>query len=147
MMKATEQTLQQIDRMLRKVEEKFPMKDDICQLTDIHLRITQDSGELVAFDDDDKEITRCVIEQWIDNKDDNFYHDVALTLKSMLNKHKSVIEKLPILKPYSFVMENDEKEHLEELYLVDDDIVIIDHELMNGLDKDLDDFLKKLLKE
>jgi len=146
-MKATEQTLQQIDRMLRKVEEKFPKTKESGQLTDLHLRITQDTGEMVVFDDDDNEITRCVIEQWIDNKDDSFYHDIAITLKSMLNKHKKAIEALPILKPYSFVMENDEHEHLEELYLVDDDTVIIDQELMGGLDKDLDDFLAQLLKE
>jgi len=146
-MKATEQTLQQIERMLRKVEEKFPQTEDVSQLTDIHLRITQDTGELVVFDDDDKEITRCVIEQWIDNKDDDFYKDIAVTLKSVLNKHKKAIEQLPILKPYSFVMENDEHEHLEELYLVDDDTVIIDQELMGGLDKELNDFLNHLLKD
>ena len=45
------------------------------------------------------------------------------------------------------MLENDEHENLAELYLVDDDIVIIDEELMAGLDKDLDDFLTKLLKE
>ncbi len=62
-MKATEQTLQQIERAIRKVAEKFPMNDETGILTDIHLRVTQETGELVAFDDDDKEITRCVIEQ------------------------------------------------------------------------------------
>jgi hypothetical protein len=36
---------------------------------------------------------------------------------------------------------------VEELYLVDDDIVILNDELMADLDKDLDDFLGKLLKE
>ncbi len=146
-MKATEQTTQQIERMLRKVVEKFPETDDVSQLTDLHIRVSQDTGEMVVFDDDDKEITRCVIEQWIENKDDDFYDDTAITLKSVLNKNKKSIDNLPILKPYSFVLENDDHEHLEELYLVDDDTVIIDEELMSGLDKDLDDFLAHLLKE
>ena len=101
----------------------------------------------MVFDDDDKELTRCVIEQWIENKEDSFYNDIANTLRSLLNKHKKQIEQLSILRPYSFVLENDEHENLAELYLVDDDIVIIDEELMAGLDKDLDDFLTKLLKE
>ena len=53
-MKATEQTLQQIERAIRKVADKFPTNDETGILTDVHLRVTQDTGELVAFDDDDK---------------------------------------------------------------------------------------------
>ena len=146
-MKATEQTLQQIERAIRKVADKFPTNDESGILTDIHLRVTQDTGELVAFDDDDKEITRCIIEQWIDNKDDDFYESVAVVLRTVLAKQKDVIEKMSILKPYSFVLEDDDHEHLAELFLVDDDTVIIDQELMAGLDEDLDSFLENLLKD
>ena len=146
-MKATEQTLQQVERAFRKVADKFPPEEEAILMTDIHLRVNQDSGELTAFDDDDKEITRCVVEQWIENKDDNFYNDVAATLRSVLNKHKKQVEMMSILKPFSFVLEDDERESITELYLVDDDTVIIDEELMSGLDKDLDDFLEKLLEE
>ena len=49
--------------------------------------------------------------------------------------------------PYTFVLENDEKEPLEELYIVDDDLVIIDSDMMQDLDKDLDEFLDNLLKD
>lgn len=146
-MKANEQTLQQVERALRKVADKFPPTDDVTQLTDIHLRVSQESGELVAFDDDDQEITRCIIEQWIDNKDDSFYDDVTTTLRQVLNKHKKQVEQMAILKPYSFVLEDDERENIAELYVVDDDTIIIDEELMSGLDKDLDDFLDKLLSD
>ena len=146
-MKATEQTLQQTERAIRKVADKFPPTDEPTLLTDIHIRVSQETGELTAFDDDDKEITRCVIEQWIDNKEDTFYQDVAATLRTVLNKRKSIIEQMSILKPYSFVLEDDDHEVAEELYLVDDDIVIINKELMGNLGKDLDDFLEKLLKD
>ena len=146
-MKANEQTLQQVERALRKVADKFPSNVEATILTDIHIRITQETGELMAFDDDDNEITRCIVEQWIDNKDDSFYDDVANTLRSVLTKHKQQIEQMSILKPYSFVLEDDDRENLCELYLVDDDTVIIDEELMKGLDKDLDDFLDKLLAD
>lgn len=145
-MKATEQTLQQTRRAIRKIVDKFPPSDEATQLTDIHLRVSQDSGELIAFDDNDNEITRCVVEQWIDNKDDNFYQHVAATLRNVLTDMKDAIEQTSLLKPYSFVLEDDEKETIEELYLVDDDLIIIDTELMKDLDKDLDNFLEKLLK-
>ena len=146
-MKATEQTLQQIERAIRKIADKFPQNTDDGIITDIHLRVNQETGELVAFNDDDKEITRCVIEQWIDNKDDNFFEEVENVLRSALNKHKATVEQMAILKPYSFVLEDEDHEHLAELYLVDDETVIIDTELMAGLDKDLNSFLENLLKD
>ena len=146
-LKATEQTLQEVDRAIRKVAEKFPSSEEATMLTDIHLRVSQDSGELLAYDDDDNEINRCVVEQWIENKDDDFYQHVAATLRASLLKQKEKIEQMSILKPYSFVLEDDDKETIEELYLVDDDTVILQEELMAGLNKDLDDFLDHLLKE
>jgi hypothetical protein len=146
-MKATEQTLQKIERAIRKMSEKFPMTNEATQMTDIHLRVTQESGELMAFDDDDNELDRCVVEQWIDNKDDDFYEQIIPILRRCLDKQKQTIENMSILKPYSFVLEDDDKESIAELYVVDDDVVIIDPDLMEGLDKDLDDFLDKLLAD
>lgn len=146
-MKQTEQTIQQIERFLNKVVEKFPKAEDTSLLTDIHVRVSQDSGELLAFDDDDQEITRCVVEQWIDNKDEHFYDEVARSLREALLKNARQVDNIGILKPYSFVLEDDDKEHLGELYLADDDTIILGGDLMEGLEKDLDGFLNDLLKE
>lgn len=146
-MKATKQTLQQAARAIRKVTEKFPATEEATKLSDIHLRVSQETGELTAFDDDDNEITRCVVEQWIEYKDEDFQQEAAAVLRAVLHDQKDVIEQMSLLKPFSFVLEDDDKETIEELYLVDDDIVIIHKELMTGLDKDLDDFLNDLLKD
>ena len=101
---------------------------------------------MLAFDDDDNEITRCVVEQWIDNKDDDFYEAIAKDIRQCISQQKEMVENLSILKPYSFVLENDDCEHITELYVVDDDTVIIDPNLMEGLDEELDNFLAELLK-
>ena len=106
-MKASEQTIQQIERLIKKIAQKFPEEEDPTRLTDIHLRVYQDSGEILAYDDDDEEITRCVINDWIENKDADFY------------------------------------EHATNI----DDTIIITGDLMDGLDKDLDSFFEKLMKE
>ena len=145
-----EQTIQQVERFIRKVAQKFPAQlseEDNTVLTDIHVRVSQDSGELLAFDDEDNEITRCVVEQWIDNKDENFYDEVAKTLRDVLRKNSETIDNLGILKPYSFVLEDDDKENLGELYLADDDTIIVGGDLMENLDSDLDSFLDDLLKK
>ena len=145
-----EQTIQQVERFIRKVAQKFPAQpseEDNTVLTDIHVRVSQDSGELLAFDDEDNEITRCVVEQWIDNKNENFYDEVAKTLRDIMRKNSETIDNLGILKPYSFVLEDDDKENLGELYLADDDTIIVGGDLMENLDSDLDNFLDDLLKE
>lgn len=146
-MKANEQTLQQIERILRKTAEKFPASDNPSLMTDIHLRVTQETGELVIYNDDDSEVTRCVVEQWIDNKDENFYKEITSILRRSIEKLKNVTENLGLLKPFSYVLENDDKETVAELCVVDDDTVIIDEELMADLDQDLDNFFQKLLKD
>ena len=143
----TEQTQQQIERFLRKVAQKFTAKESDMPMTDIHLRASQDSGDLMAFDDDDNEISRCVISTWIENKSDNFYQEIAYTLRSELNRMKDTIDNLSIMKPFSFILEDDEKNNIAELYLVDDDLVMIGGNLMQGLDEDLDNFLQNILKQ
>ena len=146
-MKPTEQTLQQIGRTIKKIADKFPASKEAAMLTDVHLRVTQETGELVAFDDDDREITRSIVEQWIDNKDDDFYDEVAAQIRKVIEKQKEVADNLSILKPYSFVLEDDDRQPVTELYVVDDDTVIIDPDLMEDFDKDLDVFFEKLMKE
>lgn len=54
---------------------------------------------------------------------------------------------MTILKPYSFVLVDEEKETIAELLLVDDDTILVNDELLKGLDKELDEFLKELLEK
>lgn len=146
-MEATELTTLQTERFLRKIVEKFPTCDDTSIMTDVHVRISQDSGELVAFDDDDKEITRCVVEQWIGNQDENFYEKATATLRKVWRNNHEAIDAMGILKPISFVLEDEEKNFIAELYVADDDTVILGGDLMEGLDQDLDNFLTDLLED
>lgn len=148
-MEITEQTILQVERFIKKVAQKFPTveESETSLLTDIHIRVSQDSGEMLAFDDDDVEITRCVVEQWIDCKDENFYDEIADCLRGLLRKNAEIIDNLGLLKPYSFVLEDDDKQHLGELYLADDDTIILGGDLMQNLDQDLDGFLDELLKD
>ncbi len=146
-MDINESTLQQLDRVIVKIIDKFPASQEASVLTDVHLCVSQETGEMLALDDDDKEITRCVIEQWINASDDNFYEQVATVLRKELLKYTAGIEEMSILKPYAFVLENDDRDEQHELYVVDDETVIIDPIMMKDLDKDLDSFFEKLMKD
>lgn len=142
-----QKTIQQIDRFIRKVIEKFPDNGETSIMTDIHFRVNQDTGELVAFDDDDNEITRCVVDEWIENKDDNFYDRILLILRKEFKKTGNEVDKMGIMKPFSFVLENEEKNGMGELYVADDDTIILGGDIMENLDSELDEFFDKLMKE
>ncbi len=146
-MTATEQTYQQIERALRKAASKFPQQADNLPLTDLYLQVKQESGELLVFDDDDHELTRCVVEEWIGNTDEHFYQAVQPILQQAIERIKDVTEHVAVLKPYSYVLMGEDHETLADLYLVDDETIVISGELMQGLEQDLESFWEDLAKK
>ncbi len=143
-MTPTPQTIQQLARAIRKVAQKFPPSSP-ASLTDIHILVKPESGELLAYNDEDEELTRCVVEQWIGSSDD-LYDEAAEQLRQCLGElRKEVVDKMSITRPFSFVLVNDDHETVSDIYLVDDDAVILSGGLMEDLDKDLDAFLRKLM--
>ena len=119
-------------------------------VTDIHLQPNPDSGELLIFNDDDEELSRVIVDEWVEYESDDFYKEVEPVLRSILAglKDAGMLDKLSLMKPFSFVLVDDEKETVAELLLIDDeDTLLLSDELLKGLDEELDDFLKKLLEE
>ncbi len=147
-MKANQQTVQQIERALRKVISRYPEGEEAV-LTDLHVQVRADSGEIRIYDDDDHELTRCVVEEWIDgDSQDDFYKGVSPVLRQSIEKLRPEVEKMAVMKPFSFVLVDDDKETLEDLFYVDDEeIVMLDDELLKGLDEDLDAFFHDLMNE
>ncbi len=149
----TEQTHRQIARALSKVAAKFPLPADSesLPLTDICLQVKQESGELLIFDDDDVELTRCVIEEWLDDKSETFYEDIQPLLRRVIADNADVTEHYHLLKPYTFFLAGGDadngRETIADLYLVDDDTLIIGGELMPGLSGDLERFWEELSRQ
>ena len=85
-MNSSEQTISRIERALRKAASKFPSDADSYPLTDLYIQVRQESGELMIFDDDDTELTRCVVEEWIGNADETFYDDIQPLLRKILSR-------------------------------------------------------------
>ena len=146
-MTANEQTYQQIERALRKAASKFLPQTDCLPLTDIYLQVKQESGELLVFDDDDHELTRCVVEEWIGNRDERFYDEVQPILITALTRLKEVTEHVAVLKPYSYVLMGEDHETIADLYLVDDETLLVSGDLMQGLEEDLEHFWQQLCAE
>lgn len=145
-MEPTQQTIQEIDRAIRKIVAKYPVGQDAV-FTDIHLELRQDSGDFLAYDDDDNELNRCVVEQWINCKGEDFYEQVTPILYGRLDALRSEIDKMSVLHPFSFVLVDGDHETLADIYLVDDEQQILTGSLMPDLEKDLNTFMKALFDE
>lgn len=143
----TDKTRHQISRFLDKVAAKFPPTEETVIFTDIHVRVSQDTGDIMAFDDDDREITRCVVEQWINDSQETevFYDMVVLNIRQLIEQG---CYRLGLVEPYNYVLENENGEHVAELFVVDEsETAIVGTPFMQGLSKELDDFIDNLLKE
>ena len=146
-MKASQQTIQQIERALRKVASKFPADADPL-FTDIHLWVNPYTGEIRTYNDDDEELDRCVVEEWIKSPEEDFYGYVAPILRSCIVEMRPVLEQMSILRPFSFVLTDEDHETIQDLYIIDnEETIVLDNNLLEGLDEELDDFLTKLLAD
>ena len=146
-MEVSENTLGKIEKALTKASSKFSKDAEALPLTDILIQVKQESGELLIFDDDDNELTRCVIDDWIGNTSDSFYNDVQEVIQNFIVSHKAVAESFNLLRPYTFILIDDDKETIADLYVVDDDTIVLSGHFMEGLQEDLDAFWDKLETE
>ncbi|MDR0962045.1 MAG: hypothetical protein LBM62_05760 [Mediterranea sp.] len=150
-MKLSQTSLSQLEAALKKAVCGYTCTENGQSIvTDIHLQVNPNSGELIVFNDDEEELATVVIEEWMTDQGDNFYKEVERVLASLLGtmKERGAFDKVSaIMKPYSFVLVDDDKETLAELLLVDDDTLLLNDCLMEGLDEELDAFLKNLLEK
>lgn len=148
-MKISEQSHAAIASALKEAVARYVGKTENTVVTDIHLQPRPESGELLIFNDDDEELARTIIDEWVDNDSEDFYAQVENVLRSelMIQKEEGTFNQLALLKPYSFVLVDEEKETVAELLLIDDEeTLLLNDELLKGLDEELDAFLKELLK-
>ena len=147
-MKLSQSSLSQLGNTIKKSVSRYNCACEQTIVTDIHLQATPTSGELVIFNDEDEELARTTIEEWINYEGEDFNSDTERTMSTLLNEMKSAgdFDQMTNLKPFSFVLVDEDKETLAELLLMDDDTLMVSDELLKGLDEELDEFLKKLLE-
>ena len=135
---------------IQKALEDYSSNVEGNRVTDLYLQPDCHSGRLVLFDDEEVELASVIVNEWVDANPEDFYMDVELSLKKVLNRLREmgVLEGLKVLKPYSFVLVDKEKETIADLLLVDDEeTLFLNDELLKGLDDELNAFLKDLLEE
>ena len=149
-MKLSTQSHNSIVSAIQEALSNYSLNKEENQVTDFYLQPDCQSGKLVLFDDEEVELACVIVDEWVEANPEDFYADAELSLKKVLNRLREmgVLENLKVLKPYSFVLVDQEKETIADLLLVDDEeTLFLNDELLKGLDDELNAFLKDLLEE
>lgn len=146
-MKLSQSSYSLIENSLKKAINKLLQVKEQPIISDIYLQVTV-AGEFVVYDDNDQEFARATIAEWVDCQEDVLIKESQELLTKLLNKQNELgaFNQLPLLKPYSFVLVDEEKETIADLLLMDDDTMLLSEGLLQGLDEELDAFLKDLLE-
>ncbi len=138
---------QQIDRAITKVAGKYATLEEPV-LTDIYIQVKQESGEILVYSDDDVELHRCVVEEWIGNTQEDFYSSVTPILCQAIQRMRPTIDTMQIMRPFSFVLIDEDHETVQDLtYIDNEDTVVLDTQLLKGKDEELERFLRHLLED
>lgn len=149
-MKLSAQSYTSIVDAIKKAFERYLSENETSVVTDIYLQPLQDTGELVLYNDNDEELSRVIVQDWTDCVPENFHSSVESDLKQVLGnlQNEGLFDQINLLKPYSIVLVDEEKETIAELLLIDEnETMFISDELLKGLDEELDAFLKELLEK
>lgn len=123
-------------------------RSESATVTDLYFQLDRTTGVITIFDDDDRELSQAAIVEWKDAAQENI-SSIEKNLRTELAQMQKVglFDKINILKPYSCTLVDENKEAIVDLIYIDDDTLVLDSELLKGLDEEMNEFLKHLLEE
>ena len=129
------------------ITDKFGKLENAV-ITDLYINVDKESGKLTITDDDDQTLSEAIIAEW-ENTPKEQAASIEKLLRSELTQMQKVglLDKINILKPFSITLVDENKEAIVDLAYIDDDTLMLDKELLEGLDKEMDEFLAHLLEE
>ena len=139
-----------VKELLLEAVEKIKARGTVT-LSDLYVSVGFDDLTLAVYDDDEALLVQGSIDEWDALKEDpeTFDERVAASLRRALRDREvtDAIESLDVIRPFSVVLVDDEFEVKEELLRLDEDNLVLDDEFVKNIDRELDDFLDKLLED
>lgn len=119
-----------------------------ASVTDLYFQLDRTTGVITIFDDEDRELSQAAVAEWKDSEQEQL-SSIEKKLRTELAQMQKVglFDKINILKPYSCTLVDENKETIVDLIYIDDDTLVLDSELLKGLDEEMNEFLKHLLEE
>jgi hypothetical protein len=118
----------------------YESRNEDNSLSDLYLHYDNEENILFIYDDGENLLNEVQF-----SKDQDFS---VGTLRYMLQlpEHAQLFEKEYIFKPFSVSLTDKDLVVMEEIYFLDDDTVKLNGDIWDNMEKELDDFLKKLLQ-
>ena len=134
-----------LQNAITKMASKYISAEE-SNVTDFHVRTNGENGELTILDDDDKTLARVHIKEWEGEHNEEVYEKELQKLLTKMNR-EGAFDSLNIVKPYSFVLTDEDGQSIVDLLIIDDDTLMLNDDLLEGFDEEMNAFLKKLLEE
>ena len=144
-MPLSKQTQESLRNAIKDMAKNY-VTAEATTVTDFHIYVNGDNGTLTIYDDDDNSLARVHIKEW-ENLHDEKIFEKALRGELTKMQKEGIFENINIVKPYSFVLVDEEKEAIVDLLYIDDDTLILSEDLLKGFDEEMNEFLRHLLED
>ena len=144
-MSLSRETHDRLQEAIKNMAKEFITAEE-TKVTDFHIYVDGNKGDVTIMDDDDNSLARVHILEWEGEHNEEVFEKELRNLLAEMHK-EGCFDSLNIAKPYSFVLTDDDRQSIVDLLIIDDDTIILSENLLKGFDEEMDEFLKKLLEE
>ena len=144
-MSLSRETQETLQSAIKKLASKYISAEE-SKVTDFHVKVNGENGELAIFDDDDNSLARVHIKEWEGEHNEAVYEKELQNVLTKMHR-EGAFDSLNVVKPYSFVLTDEDDQSIVDLLIIDDDTLILSADLLEGFDEEMNAFLKELLEE
>ena len=144
-MSLSRETHDKLQNAIVKMTKEFITAEE-TKVTDFHIFVDGNKGDVIIMDDDDNSLARVHILEWEGEHNEAVFEKGLRSLLAEMHEN-SLFDNLNIAKPYSFVLTDDDHQSIVDLLIVDDDTIILSEDLLKGFNEEMNEFLKQLLEE
>ena len=144
-MSLSRETQETLQSAIKKMASKYISAEE-NKVTDFHIKVNGENGELAIFDDDDNSLARVHIKEWEGEHNEAVYEKELQNVLTKMHR-EGAFDSLNVVKPYSFVLTDEDDQSIVDLLIIDDDTLILSADLLEGFDEEMNAFLKELLEE
>lgn len=144
-MKQTIQNENQVKEAIHKIIKSYANRAlGIEATTDIYIRIDNDNEDQLLFLDDDSNV---LAKSPIPIKEFDELSELMPPLTQIISTldKEGAFKDVRILTPFSFLLDDDKD--IYDIYIIDEDILVLNQNLLEGLEDNLTNFLKDLLDD
>ena len=140
-----------IEKAFVEAIDQLTKEESANLVSDFYVQVDAETGELQIYDDAERLMNKVVIFDWVNSseEEDAFNKKVAAAIKAVLTilSTKNAFDSTRLVKPFSVSLTDEDFVVIEELFFIDDDMLLLDDPLLKDLDTDLDNFLANLLAD